>query len=300
MSTVTRIKGVINNYGLPILTNQGLLPYWEGKFINNLEEQGYVLSSDQKKAVTDFLSSITEKGIVNAVRYMWPFFGNSSNVNAAKVPLIGEKRFDFGSSFTDFVYNSDNDVIGITKCPAISSLNTLDFCDEHCMSVAASFVKADTYAHEAEITKVINVGDAVQIRPIQMTASVERFGLYLNTTNGKDLFLSPFVPDNFNDAGNLYMAMALNDQNSTPYYMRYMKVNDGSAKYGSGKDTNRVYAAPTQADSAKTLSAISDFGSIVAMTGLVVFNRVLEKSELKSFMDAFKDMNIALGKEVSV
>lgn len=302
MSTVTKIKGVITNYDLPVLTEQGLIPYWEGHFVNGLSNQGYTMTPSQEAAIRTFFVSLENTNILEYVRSFWPFLGNSANVNAAKVPLIGTKLFDFNSDFIDFQFNDNNEIVGLTTCPEVSSLNVMDFCDEHCVSLAASYIKKDTHERRQGISRVLNVGDTIQIRPFQVVETTKCFAIYSNQTTGKGTFPSNHFPDNFDDAGNAYFAMSLNDHAVSPYYNRYYKVNDGTEKVGAGTDENRIYAAPISADRIKTVYALSQNGFLEAetLTGLVVFNKVLVKDDLVKFMNALKALNIALGKEVTI
>ena len=309
MSTVTKIKGVIDNYSLPVITPEGLLPYWQGVFVNKLAEKNYTLSTRQKNAISTFLSEISEDDVVNTVRHLWPFIGNSDTPDAAKVPLIGGKDYDFGDSFTDISYNVNQEIIGLTDIPEIPSLNVMDFCDSHQINIAASSIikplSSISLSENRMFMPVRFQDDVTQFRAIQYDSSKKFiFGLYVRqVSTGIGLAFSPVVAENTEDGGNLYTMFGLNDHSTIPYYNRYERINNSPAKKAAGTDISRVYAPPLPEDAGKTLvslvaSAQKEF--LIAFTGLVVFNRILSDSEMDIFMNAWKKMNIALGKEASV
>ena len=310
MTTVTKFKGVIDNNSLPVLTPEGLLPYWEGKFVNRLSELDYTLSTTQKNATETFLEEIAEEEVVNTVRSFWPFIGSSDNIAAAKVPLIGEKNYDFGDSFTDISYNVNQEIIGLTSVPNIESLNIMDFCDGNQINLGASEIVKPISSVASPVNKgaypIIFNSNVSQFRTFQYSSEDKfYFGLYCrDTVYGGDLgtFLSSAVPERISGGGNLYVMMGLNNHSTVPYYNRYMKINNDTEKRASGSDTAHTYVAPLPEDEDKTLKTPneSQIAFLTALTGLVVFNRILSDSEMDIFMNAWKKMNIALGKEVSV
>ena len=309
MSTVTKIKGVIDNYSLPVITPEGLLPYWQGVFVNKLAEKNYTLSTRQKNAISTFLSEISEDDVVNTVRHLWPFIGNSDTPDAAKVPLIGGKDYDFGDSFTDISYNVNQEIIGLTDIPEIPSLNVMDFCDSHQINIAASSIIKPLSSVSSPNNKmfipVMFQDNVTQLRAIQYNPSGSfTFGLFVRQVGQESasLVYSSKFPENIEDGGNLYLMFGMNDQSTKPYYNRYTKINDSSVVKAALTDMSQVYAPPLPEDAKKTLVSpnLGQKAFLTAFTGLVVFNRILSVSEMDIFMNAWKKMNIALGKEVSV
>lgn len=304
MSTITKIKGVITNYGLPVVTSEGLLPYWQGRFINRLAEQRYELSSSQKEAIHAFLISVAEEDCVNDIRSLWPFIGNRENTKAAKVPLIGEKLFDFDDrNFSDIEYNTSGEIVGITSTPAVSTLTAMDFCDEHCINIGTSLIKPITSSQvSAMVRPIVTQNNGVQYRSLQInvTQGNSRFGVYCrsNMQTEGDLYYSTFVSENIHDAGNLYTIFGFNNKTTTPYYNRMCNMN-GIERYTAGLDYDPSYLPPTEETANGTLIPLS-YGINCTITGLVVFNKILTRDKIKIFTDAWKQMNFALGKEVIV
>lgn len=307
MSTLTKIKGVITNYGLPVVTSEGLLPYWQGRFINRLAEQGYELSSSQKEAIHAFLISVAEEDCVNDIRSLWPFIGNRENTKAAKVPLIGEKLFDFNDTyFNDIEYNTSGEIVGITSTPDVPTLIAMDFCDEHCVNIGTSLIKPVTAAPSQEfmVRSIVTQNNGVQYRPVQANSTVVGgnpvFSVYCRSDvhpNGGNHYISS-VSENINDAGNLYTIFGFNDKSVTPYYNRMCNMN-GVERYAAGIEYTPSYLPPTEETARGTVTSGS-YGINCTVTGLVVFNKILTKDKIKIFTDAWKQMNIALGKEVVV
>ena len=304
MSTITRIKGMIDNTSLPIITETGLVQYWFGYYINALADKGYTLTQTQHDAVDAFINTLTQDDIIDAVKLFYPFIGTKANTAAAKVPLIGYKEFNFGSSFDGFQYNVSDEIVGITKTPAITSLKTSDFCNSECFVMGVSYHKKDTSASPSStaIDRVINTNNGIQFRAVVASPNGSRgIALYTNMKNtegtiGKNIFQTNIVPENFNDAGNCYEILGLNSHDNAPYYCRAIKNNNGALAYAAGSTPNR-YSPPSQEDADLSLSA-SLYTNINVVTGIVVFNRVLQSSEISSFINAHKTLNIALGKEI--
>lgn len=304
MSTITRINGMIDNTSLPIITETGLVPYWLGYYINALADKGYTLTQTQHDAVDAFINTLTQDDIIDAVKLFYPFIGTNANTDAAKVPLIGYKEFNFGSSFEDLQYNVSDEIVGITRTPAISSLKTSDFCNSDCFVMGMSYHKKDTSTSPSstEIDRVINTNNGIQFRAVVVSSNGSRgIALYTNMKNtegtvGKNTFQTNIVPENFNDAGNCYEIIGLNSHDNAPYYCRAIKNNNGTLAYAAGSTPNTYYP-PSQEDADLSLSADS-YTNINVVTGIVVFNRVLQSSEVSDFINAHKTLNIALGKEI--
>ena len=89
MATVTRLKAVVNNKNLPILTPDGeLTNYYVGMYLNKIEETGYNLSVSEKTAISAFIDSAIQNGYIDYIQYMLPFIGDSAHSKAGIIPLI--------------------------------------------------------------------------------------------------------------------------------------------------------------------------------------------------------------------
>lgn len=299
MSTITRIKGAIENPSFPVLTPNGLKPYYLGIYENRLNEKGFTLSPSQEDAIIEFLEDISQDEVINHVRSFWPFVGNSSNKNAAKVPLIGSKEFDFDDSFADFVY-SGSDIVGISSTPA-TSLVGLDFFDEHKMCMGASFLKAATlnaYSQQV-IERIVNVGGC-QYRPMQIGTQY-RQSLYLRrSSGGSSPIYSTFDSSATIDmtaSGHVYEILGLNDHSVKPWYCRYNRNAGGEKARASGSDTTYMYHL-SDSDHINNPFTTCSYSYINAVTGLFVFDKILTTSEMDVFIDALVKMNTALGRNV--
>ena len=299
MSTITRIKGEIENPSFPILTPNGLKPYYLGIYENRLNEKGFVLSPSQEDAIGEFLDDISQDEVVNHVRSFWPFVGSSTNKYAAKVPLIGNKEFDFDDSFADFVF-SGSDIVGISSTPA-TSLVGLDFFDEHKMCMGASLLKTATQSsyNPQAINKIIDVGGC-QYRPVQIDTQY-RQALYLRRSSGGGsptygVFSAPSGVD-MTAAGHVYEIIGLNDHSVKPYYCRYNRNAGGEKARAAGIDTTYTYYLSDN-DHINNPFTTCSYSYINAITGLFVFDKILTTSEMDAFIDALVKMNTALGRNV--
>lgn len=111
MTTVTTLKGqVLGDF--PILTKYGVIEYYElGRYLNAMDELGYIFTDTQISALTAFYKAGYENGWINKLLYVMPFIGNTNSYKAAALPMI-DRFSDYapaliGASGQNFPFNDD-------------------------------------------------------------------------------------------------------------------------------------------------------------------------------------------------
>jgi hypothetical protein len=297
MSTITRIKGTIDNNNLPILTSEGLVPYWYGNFCNLMEDAGYTLSTNQKNAVKAFVESLSEADIIGKVISMFPFVGNTETPNAAKVPIIGETMFEFADGFDGFLL-SDTEIQGINKIPG-GALVFSDISTEHCFNIGLSFIKEDT----ADLST-----NQLFLRFYKKIDNVDTFNYYVQYSSDNRLRIV-YTPSGsaigfqnkiaqMSDEGNVYMLGGLGDETSEKIYNRYAQINSSWYDAAAADDTTRRYQYDTNFASATLATNNINTNVFRGITSLTFFNDILTKQEAVVYMQSLKTLMQALGKEV--
>ena len=224
MSTITRIKGEINNPNFPVLTADGLKSYYYGKYVNALAELGFTLSATQDAAIETFLNTLMDNEVMQFVKCMYPLIGTTSVPLAANVPLIGDKSFGLPSDFDGFVYNG-NAIRGYNKLPAVATLKVKDFADgNNAVGIAVTLNKSSTANVSSFIDRLLSFDDeSFQVRLQKGSISpTPRFNCYCMTHSGsKSTLLANTGALDTDAAGTMIGGWMFA---SDPYYSRWVKI----------------------------------------------------------------------------
>lgn len=292
MSTITRIKGVIDNPELPVITAGGLENVYYGKFVNGLDEQGYYMTTAQQNAVKDFINYLQDNELIEYIQTIFPLIGNSTNVNAAKVPIIGDTLLDFPVDFSGFTFDSSNNIVGIDSMPAISSVKMSDVQPNDALFGAAVSLNKDATPSSEFNARIFDFDGSYHLR-YQKSGNNEYFAIY----GRSDGTLTSCIANDQLDkkaAGSAY-AMAI-FESPDGQYVRYMNFNEAVAST-SGSSSSRK-PTPTSADLAKTITARSAVSPITAWTSFTFFKKMMTKSQSVLYMQGLKTFIEALGKNI--
>lgn len=113
MSTITKLNIAVNNYELPILTEDGkLVNAFVAQYVSKLAQKEYSLTSEELAAVSTLIDDAIAHGWLQYVDYLFPFIGNKTHLAAAMVPLVD--RFTGSEVYQDtpladtlFTYKED-------------------------------------------------------------------------------------------------------------------------------------------------------------------------------------------------
>lgn len=280
MSTITKIKGVIDNPNLPVITPEGLVNPIYGKFVNSLSEQDYTLTPAQSEAVKAFTNVIADNELAEYIQTIFPFIGSQSNPNGAKVPLFGDALFDFPSNFDGFSY--ENGVInGITKCPAIGTLQLSDvqYADDF-VGAAYSFIKSQG---KGSNNRLFQFGTQFQVR------YQDKFGIYCRVSSGFSTLYAGDAFDKENITGHICLSGLFGDDK----YVRCAIIGDDVSAAGGGKEAS---IAISSADMSNTLSA-NTWDVVSRLNCIVFFKKMMTKEQLTTFMTALDTFMTSLGRD---
>lgn len=293
MTTITRIKGVIDNPELPVIIAGGLENFYYGKFVNGLDKQGYYMTTAQQNAVKDFINYLQDNELIEYIQTIFPLIGNSTNVNAAKVPIIGDKLLDFPVDFSGFTFDSSNNIVGIDSMPAINSVKMSDVQPNDALFGAAVSLNKDATPSFDFYARIFDFDGSYHLR-YQKYNNKEYFAIYGRGDGTLQLCITTNDQLDKTAAGSAY-AMAIYES-PDGQYVRYMNFNEATASL-SGSSSSRK-PTPTSADLAKTITASSAVSPVTAWTSFTFFNKMMTKSQSVLYMQGLKTFIEALGKNI--
>lgn len=283
MSTITRIKGVIDNPNLPVISPEGLVNPIYGKYINALAEQDYVLTTAQSTAIKAFINAISDNELVDYIQTIFPFIGSEANPNAAKVPIFGDVLFDFADTFDGISY-SNGIINGITKCPAINTFKLSDIQPRTDFAGAAySIVKSQGTSGN---DRLLNFGTKYQIR------YQNKFGIYCRKAD--DSYGTTYANDVLDKSGAGYLSLAGMFDSRDDNYSRYAKMDGKTSATGGPLDTSISISNDDMNET--LLSALWE--RVQRLNCIVIFKEYMTSSQLTLFMEALDTLMVALGRNV--
>lgn len=294
MSTITRIKGEINNPKFPVLTADGLKSYCYGKYVNALAELGFTLSATQDAAIETFLNTLMENEVMQFVKCMYPLIGTTSVPLAANVPLIGDKSFGLPSDFDGFVYDG-NAIRGYNKLPAVATLKVKDFADgNNAVGMAVTLNKSSSANASAFIDRLLSFDDtSLQVRLQKTASSAARLNFFCMLHSGSKLNVVANSHTIDTDiAGTLIGAWMYA---SDPYYIRWVKIGTAISK-AEGTD-NGTWPALSNADMEQPMIASSPaYTCVNYVSTITAFQGRPSVTQLSVYMEALEALITALGK----
>lgn len=287
MSTVIKLKGTFDNPNLPVLTSEGLKSGFYGKYINALATHDYTLTADQKTAVEAFVDYLAANDLFSHIQTIFPFIGSSTNVDAAKVPLVGDVELNFADSFDSFSFDNDNMIVGLTGTPAVTSLKLADVQPkEDFLGVAFSTNKIATT--ESYTDRLMNFDTNFQVR-----LQADKIQVYVRTSSGLTTLVGSDAIDGEVKAaaGSFYGLLAVGGGKYVRYASKSTSVSYSGGNYG-------YTVAKTSTDLAKSLSSTTSYDVAGVFTSITFFKDMITKEQAKLYMDGLKAFMTALGRNV--
>lgn len=291
MSTQTKIKGLIVNDDLPILTADGLVSKAYIDYVEALAGKGYTMNATQKSAVSAFLASLAEYGLGEYILTMFPFICSPTKRSALSVPLLGSAPYGNVSDVWNGAVVSGDNVIGVNQ-DTTTPLTTLgdlipsvDFC-----GAAASFKKDSTAQVNAYLARILYVSSRFGLRVQKISGGAERVELYYKQDLASGITAIPSVPG-ISDAGNGYaLAMFRNPLG----YVRYFKFNDAYVSDGSETEDFRPPRF-VQSDLEYGLTS-GGAAAYVTWTSLTTFKKLMTSEQAERYMQILETFMTALGR----
>jgi hypothetical protein len=283
MSTITRIKGNIDNVSFPILTEDGLKSYFLGKFENGLSQYGYYLNASQESAIETFVNGCQEIGVVDSISAMFPFVGNSTCKNAAKVPIFGDIMFDFADSFSDLDYLANNNIKGITRTPS-TSIKVSDVYKSNCVGTAVSFSKINS-------TNITYNDKLVEFTIDVHTRFNNRIGIYCRDNAGLNPHVAADDLSNKATSGTIH-AMMICEGNK--YVFAIEKGGSSESKSGTFSTTT---IGLNETDMNLSMTRVDAWDVVETLTSLTFFDKIVTKEVASAYIALVKQLMSALGRE---
>lgn len=294
MSTITRIKGEINNPNFPVLTADGLKSYYYGKYVNALAELGFTLSETQDAAIETFLNTLMDNEVMQFVKCMYPLIGTTSVPLAANVPLIGDKSFGLPSDFDGFVYDG-NAIRGYNKLPAVATLKVKDFADgNNAVGMAVTLNKASTTNVSSFIDRLLSFDDAsFQVRLQKQSGTKPRFNFFYMTHSwGKTTQYANTRALDTDVAGTLIGAWMFAGD---PYYSRWVKIGT-TVDRAKGTDLPNWPALSNTDMEQPMIATAPAYTCVNYVSTITAFQGRPSVAQLAAYMEALETLITALGK----
>ena len=294
MGTLIRMKAEVTNHELPVLTEQGILPYYTGMYVNKLAEKGVTLTQSEINAVTALINSLIEADVIDKIGTFYPYLGNPN------VPLIGSKEYGYtdvtsANEALDFV---NGKLRGYKKLINISGVKLSDLCvtDFGAMWGGTMISKVPTN-NSATVNNIVyfreSASSYLQLR-LSYSDSEYKFR-YFDKTDGNSNLISYTPPintsddlHNFSFAYGAPSAPAMINRTLYRDDVKLSNVADESVLYIHNTNIANMY--PTQSNNQ------SDW----VVTTLAFFNEILTAAESDAFCQAVNTFAAAVGKTVSV
>lgn len=306
MGTLIKIKAEVANPELPVITEQGILPYYTGVYVNKLAEKGVTLTQTEINAVTAFINSLIEADVIDKIGTFYPYIGNPN------VPLIGSKEY----AYDDVTSSNENlDFVGgkLRGYKKLLSTSGVKLGDLAATDFGVMFGGSMITKVPSNNVPVINAlayfsnkqetSAYVQLR-FAIDSSTKAFRFAINAKDESQVLLNrTFSPsiDRSDVLHNFTFAYGLS--NVPP------EVTDG-LKYNRTCYRNGVQIANAAANDIKSYITNNNLTNLTpqtssnqsewVMTTFAYFNSILTEDESAAFCEALNTFTAAVGKTVSV
>lgn len=305
MGTLIKMKLEVNNPELPVLTEQGILPYYTGVYVNKLAEKGIALTQTEINAVTAFINSLIEADLIDKIGTFYPFMGD------VNVPLLGNRELEIENPSTnpyiDFVDAKPRGLKGIPKMPNIN-FRELSTSFDKGLFVGGSLI-SKTLSSQASSGGIFLVKPSASITPsiqfrFQRSNDGWKFAFYdfYDSSNNNNIRFTPSIEESNsqNNYSFYYGWVNNNHAEDTILYNRTLFKNEVQIANSTGKDASHLMETTNFGDYYLGNLNYTDNDQDRVLTTLVIFNEILTNTLSKAFCQALDTFTSAVGKTVSV
>lgn len=310
MGTLIKMKAEVVNPELPVLTEQGILPYYTGVYVNRLADKGVTLTQTEINAVTAFIDSLIATDVFDKIGTFYPFMGN------VNVPLIGNKELEFtdvtsANTSLDFV---NNKLRGVKYWQDMLNVKFLELAntDFGVLFAGSCLSKIPSTGDYSKVYKIIDFsGDYVynslpdvqlRINPTNNEFKFEILNFY-DTIDTELYIRSPFAPvleasenlHNYSFTYGLINTEPTHEKGALEYN-RTLK-RDGVLLANTASNDGVVYI---HSDVSNLHIRSTSHHNDAVVTTLGFFNEIPSAAVSKAFVDALDTFTAAVGKTVSV
>ena len=306
MGTLIKIKAEVVNPELPVITEQGILPYYTGVYVNKLAEKGVTLTQTEINAVTAFINSLIEADVIDKIGTFYPYIGNPN------VPLIGSKEY----VYDDVTPSNENlDFVGgkLRGYKKLLSTNGVKLGDLAATDFGVMFggsmitkVPSDNVSATNALAYFSNKQETpayVQLR-FAIDPSTKDFRFAINARDESQVILNrTFSPsiDRSNVLHNFTFAYGLS--NVPPEVTDVLRYNRTCYRNGvqiANAASNGITGYITNNNLTNLTPQTGSNQSEWVMTTFAYFNSILTEDESAAFCEALNTFTAAVGKTVSV
>lgn len=312
MTTLIRMKAEVVNPELPVLTEQGFLPYYTGVYVNRLADKGVTLTQTEINAVTAFVNTLLENGLLGCIGSFYPFMGNPN------VPLIGNKELEFtgvtsANTELDFV---NGKLRGYKITPNMPNVKYSDLCTFYeGLIFSGSMISTTKTSFPSSPGKLINFltdNSEAGIPSLQLKLQYYSLdGCYkfamVDYHDSIDSYITKFMPivSNSDDMHNFSFYYGIRKVGHTEgesfVYNRTLNRDNVNISNHIGSDViENLIHSNVENFNLGPLTTQYDYVQDRAVTTLAFFNEFLDKGQSKAFVDALDTFTAAVGKTVSV
>lgn len=322
MISVVKLKAVVDNKDLPVLTKDGeIVSYYVGAYKNKLMEVGYTPTTAQMTAIGAFIEDGMNNGWIDQIKYFLPFIGNSNVPLSGAVPLIDSidnyqmSEYTFTEDLSKiFVYDSNGEIIsmgGPTITPNSQVLKTpvkvsdmggglnVSACigpfirDNSHLSYFAAMFNQTT----GNLFRSVRVNDSgifdILYRKSPSDASSNVIAISRSTGSEIDACYINRLTINLN------MAYFKDEQDGNTYYMRYVVNSDKSLEnYDKAVSASFVSYEGDESSLGKfnVNYGQNTFTCLIPIKSWGVFDYHITRQQLADFNAAVFTLNAALGR----
>lgn len=322
MISVVKLKAVVDNKDLPVLTKDGeIVSYYVGAYKNKLMEVGYTPTSAQMSALSAFIEDGMNNGWIDQIKYFLPFIGNSTVPLSGAVPLIDSidnyqmSEYTFKEDLSKiFVYDSSGQIVsmgGSTVTPNTQVLKTpIKVSDMggglNVSACIAPFVRDNAHLSYFAYQNILSSGNL--FRGIRINGSGLFDIIYRKTPNdaasttigisrptGAEIDTLWVQKKTFN----LNIAYFKDELDGNTYYMRFITTPDKSLEnYDKGISSSFVvYEGDDSLLSKYNLNyGQNAYTCLIPIKSWGVFDYHITRQQLADFNAAVFTLNTALGR----
>lgn len=325
MISVIKLKSLVDNKDLPVLTDDGKITnYYVGCYINKLSELGYTLTPIQITAIETFIQDGITNGWINYIKYFLPFIGNKSNPLTGAVPLIDiidnyqMSNYTFSEDLSKlFIYDLDGYILSmggkdvtlnnqVIKTPinlsnvygGISITVNIGPFDKSQLNSNLSYFGVQFYKNSNNLARAIRFNKESTIFQLmyRLTENQESstiFSIIRPTSIEIDTLYQNNIPFNIN------LAYYKNQEDNNSYFVRYILSKDNSIENYDRQQTENFIISDISDD--KTNNFNANYGNniytnLIPIRSWGCFDPFISRELLKSFNLAMFNLNTMLGR----
>lgn len=306
MGTLIKIKAEVVNSELPVITEQGILPYYTGVYVNKLAEKGVTLTQTEINAVTAFINSLIEANVIDKIGTFYPYIGNPN------VPLIGSKEYVYddvtpSNENLNFV---DGKLRGYKKLLSTNDVKLGDLAATDFGVMFGGSMITKVPSDNASVTNALAYFSNKQETPayvqlrFAINSSTKDFRFAINARDESQVILNrTFSPsiDRSNVLHNFTFAYGLS--NVPPEVTDVLRYNRTCYRNGvqiANAASNDITGYITNNNLTNLTPQAGSNQSEWVMTTFAYFNSILTENESAAFCEALNTFTAAVGKTVSV